>query len=1085
MMDIKHLINFLPYYFKHNDTYKDSDGKGILEKYLEIFGEYFSDVKTSIDNSIEVINIEKTSRYYLKLLWEMLGSIPFAKDIESLPFNLDDKQQRDLIKYTNCLLKIRGTRKFFEIMFRIYSNDSVSITPVRTDPLDDSWLIYENPGYDLDVRDLSDTIKPYLDIDSLDDKNINLDEFYKFKQCLKATFKLNVTFNENEEVDEYIEEMVYNSIRMFIDKFVPYYINPEVIINGQSSESLYSLKLYKLVNNDWQEVDTNVSELNSKNPKYKFKVVVLDNHGNEVNQVFRSWLNTNNNDITLRTSPYIFEVSSVLAAEDTYHFSINNDEIYHTVLKGAPIETTYELSEVIPINYGDNVKYTNEFSVVIEDTSKLVIDTDNNTLTIKDPRLVFISEIAYNESEVEVENVSEIIFTFNGGLPSIDVQQLTDSFEIQEGTLYFSNGYTIDTSNTTIEMVKDGKTIDFRNGTILLLYSYNGTPIDIKIKATKTVYDPAYEEPLIGYVDIKHLNTDEIQKPAQDDFCYFSVVPTNTIHTFNIVENSAMESNILTYNILEIPTTYKVTLRPEGSSEDWSSNVITDSKKVQIRVDCNKMPTISNPDIDLGLVSPSKARFLLQQGTITQEDYNLIIPYLNNTYVYVSGQPGVFWPGDLVDLLQANNRYWFRPINYNLGAFAERTQIDYMWDISFSNDDPYDNTLDLILDANDVNKNQYTIPIYIKNKTTLKNTDTTVDFEDITDIYKNLQITVGSSIPKTLYFYSDRESSIGILEDDLWNLSIPVDDRYIYDDNDEIIGFKAILVIKRTGTVRINMETNSNNSSVSLNLTRHDSLLKYIPVGIYIGLLNEGVEGWDTESPYPYYLDDETEVVDGETIIHEKGTGRDRVYTHQVNEDSVNTFKLLFTTVLGNGDIKELSFEELMGNYSLMYFDEVVRPENVLNIATMEIGNHLFKLVDNERDLVVDSIVLSIKEFNREITLSVSPSAGRLIDNQASTRIRVSSNNPKDILLIRNVNTGDDYQNNDIFIATEEGIYEFIPVVNGTPNYDIIKTFEVEDIENIISVTPQTLEFDFNELSNKSFEITAKDTTGWTISQED
>ena len=42
MIDLKKLIDFLPFEYKDQDTYK-VDGKGILERFLEICGSYFQD----------------------------------------------------------------------------------------------------------------------------------------------------------------------------------------------------------------------------------------------------------------------------------------------------------------------------------------------------------------------------------------------------------------------------------------------------------------------------------------------------------------------------------------------------------------------------------------------------------------------------------------------------------------------------------------------------------------------------------------------------------------------------------------------------------------------------------------------------------------------------------------------------------------------------------------------------------------------------------------------------------------------------------------------------------------------------------
>ena len=42
MTNLKNLIDFLPFEFKEQDTYK-VDGKGILERFLEICGNYFQE----------------------------------------------------------------------------------------------------------------------------------------------------------------------------------------------------------------------------------------------------------------------------------------------------------------------------------------------------------------------------------------------------------------------------------------------------------------------------------------------------------------------------------------------------------------------------------------------------------------------------------------------------------------------------------------------------------------------------------------------------------------------------------------------------------------------------------------------------------------------------------------------------------------------------------------------------------------------------------------------------------------------------------------------------------------------------------
>lgn len=74
MINLKNLIDFLPFEFKEQDTYK-VDGKGILERFLEICGNYFQeDITKDIDNILDIIDIDKLSRGF-KLPLGVLGSI--------------------------------------------------------------------------------------------------------------------------------------------------------------------------------------------------------------------------------------------------------------------------------------------------------------------------------------------------------------------------------------------------------------------------------------------------------------------------------------------------------------------------------------------------------------------------------------------------------------------------------------------------------------------------------------------------------------------------------------------------------------------------------------------------------------------------------------------------------------------------------------------------------------------------------------------------------------------------------------------------------------------------------------------------
>lgn len=339
MIDIKHLIYYLPFYYKERDTYKDGNGQGILEKLLEICGTYFQDnIKAEIDSSLEILDIRSTSEYYLGLLWEMLGQMPFARVGRNPgPLSLSLQQQRDLIRYTNTLLKIRGTEKFFQIMFGIFNNVSNNLAVTITS---------DDPGWDKDVRELTVINYPYFDTNNFDDDNICMDEYYRIKQCIPVTF--NITGK--------VEDQDKPALKAFIERFVPYFVHPIVIIDGESMEETYTMKLYKYdkLNYKWEEAGDSTTVQGDID--LMFKVEIYDRFDNRVSKDFESWLNDGIKSV--RTSPYSFTVQGMIGVQDVYHFKLGNQEITHTINKATVAAPIYSIT--IPEIVSENKKITAE-----------------------------------------------------------------------------------------------------------------------------------------------------------------------------------------------------------------------------------------------------------------------------------------------------------------------------------------------------------------------------------------------------------------------------------------------------------------------------------------------------------------------------------------------------------------------------------------------------------------------------------------------------------------------------------------------------------------------------------------------------
>lgn len=345
MINIMNLIEFLPNYFKVKDTYK-VNGKGILERFLEICGNYFVDnIKTPIDNSLDVINLRTTSSQYLSWLSDILGQLPFIKITGVSPLFLTEDQQRDLVKYGNSLIKIRGTQKFFDVIFKLYSNPINKLELVSVEYSNFGWVQSKLSPREYIKRRVGNVetkatqtdpnvLWPYLDVDNLDNDGIRFDEYYSIKQCVEVTFNIKGEFGGSGPT-----EQVKIPLKTFIERFVPYNVKPIVKLNGEIITEVYSLILEVQKNGKWVSVQNEILNLESGSI-FKARVYVVNNTGDKMDNIpFNSSLN--GGQAIEMSGIYQFNISSVLKSEDTYKFTLGSDTKTLRVKAVVEIPKTY------------------------------------------------------------------------------------------------------------------------------------------------------------------------------------------------------------------------------------------------------------------------------------------------------------------------------------------------------------------------------------------------------------------------------------------------------------------------------------------------------------------------------------------------------------------------------------------------------------------------------------------------------------------------------------------------------------------------------------------------------------------------
>lgn len=156
MIDFSKLIELLPSFFKQHDTYKDENGKGILERFLNICGDYFKTISNQVDNYLDIIDLDFNTKdlldsderkqyehLFLNNIWEFLGEIPYGYSAlydDTNPNNpwitnanlVPRAECRRLLKYAISLYKIRGTLDFYNILLRFYGMSCKVLDPSGT-----------------------------------------------------------------------------------------------------------------------------------------------------------------------------------------------------------------------------------------------------------------------------------------------------------------------------------------------------------------------------------------------------------------------------------------------------------------------------------------------------------------------------------------------------------------------------------------------------------------------------------------------------------------------------------------------------------------------------------------------------------------------------------------------------------------------------------------------------------------------------------------------------------------------------------------------------------------------------------------
>jgi len=132
------LFGTLPDYFKLQDSYKDANGRGLLERYLENFGlELDEELYNYLQDFMNIIDPEITQDKFLPLIAYTLG--------DPLNVNGDKNLYRKILRYAVSIYKIKGTIPSYKLFFNLLGVD-VDIIEYDNPP-----VIRFDQGYKMDI----------------------------------------------------------------------------------------------------------------------------------------------------------------------------------------------------------------------------------------------------------------------------------------------------------------------------------------------------------------------------------------------------------------------------------------------------------------------------------------------------------------------------------------------------------------------------------------------------------------------------------------------------------------------------------------------------------------------------------------------------------------------------------------------------------------------------------------------------------------------------------------------------------------------------------------------------------------------
>lgn len=142
----KNIFNLFSAFEAREDTFKDIKGKGILQRFHEMLGDYWdTELVPSLEGILGQTIVPRTMRSeFIPYMEQLYGIVPIVPDLEI---------RREFVAQWLSIMKVKGTLRSYQMVLGIFGITNVTIEDIPAGQGFDSPVTFDDPSRKFDASD--------------------------------------------------------------------------------------------------------------------------------------------------------------------------------------------------------------------------------------------------------------------------------------------------------------------------------------------------------------------------------------------------------------------------------------------------------------------------------------------------------------------------------------------------------------------------------------------------------------------------------------------------------------------------------------------------------------------------------------------------------------------------------------------------------------------------------------------------------------------------------------------------------------------------------------------------------------------